>query len=197
MIALLKSRDHEFGDYLEFGVSRGTSMACVFHALQRSELHQVRLIGFDSFAGMPPEAETQGWRQGAYASTLRATRRYLREHDVDLRRLQLVEGWFKDTLKDATARKLALRKASLIMIDCDIYSASKQALRFSERFIVDTAMIIFDDWGSRADHGKVGQREAFAEFLAEFPDISAEPFEEVYRPASRIFLVRRTKDYRR
>jgi hypothetical protein len=54
-----------FGDYLEFGVSRGTSMACVHGNLRDAGLQHVRLIGFDSFEGMPPEAAGQGWAQGA------------------------------------------------------------------------------------------------------------------------------------
>ena len=40
-------RPHELGDYLEFGVSRGTSMACAYRTLQKSGLHEMRLIGFD------------------------------------------------------------------------------------------------------------------------------------------------------
>src|SRR6478672_3575656 len=39
---------NQFGDYLEFGVSRGTSLACVHRVLQQQNLSNVRLIGFDS-----------------------------------------------------------------------------------------------------------------------------------------------------
>ena len=189
-ISTLRNDGHEFGDYLEFGVSRGTSMACMFHALQRAALDNVRLVGFDSFAGMPVEAETQGWKRGAYASTLTATRRYLKRNGVDLDRVRLIKGWFRDTLTDRTVRQLDLRKASLIMVDCDIYTASKEALWFCEPLITDTAVIMFDDWGSRADYDELGQREAFAEFLAEFADFSAEPL-EAYIPEARIFLLKR------
>ena len=66
------------GDYLEFGVSRGTSMACTYSTLRHAGLNHMRLIGFDSFEGLPmphtgatvrpgstwargPAASSEGW----------------------------------------------------------------------------------------------------------------------------------------
>jgi O-methyltransferase len=63
------------GSYLEFGVSRGSSMACAYHSLCAAGLDETRLIGFDSFEGLPPEASKEGWAPGQYRSTLEATRR--------------------------------------------------------------------------------------------------------------------------
>jgi O-methyltransferase len=179
-----------FGDYLEFGVSRGTSLACVYRSLKMAGLHQACLIGFDSFEGMPPEAANEGWAEGRYHSTIEATRSYLRQKQVDLDRVTLVKGWFKDTLTEKTRQGLALEKASLIMVDCDIYSASKDALTFSEPHIRKYAVILFDDWGWREDLGEIGQKEAFAEFLAEHPDLTAEPL-PAYLPQARVFLITR------
>lgn len=178
------------GDYLEFGVSRGTSLACMFHALKRENVSHVRLIGFDSFEGLPPEASTEGWRPGDYRSTEHATRRYLSKKGVDLARVRLVKGWFKDTLTPEARDRLNISKASLIMIDCDIYSASREALWFCEPLIRDQAAIFFDDWGWRSDEGKIGQKEAFEEFLAEFPQFWSEPLPS-YLPQARVFLLRR------
>ena len=182
--------DEAFGDYLEFGVSRGTSLACAFHVLQQAGLPGVRLIGFDSFQGMPPEAEAEGWPRGAFHSTLSATRRYLRSEEVDLDRVTLVPGWFRDTLTPQRLAALPIRKASLIMIDCDTYSASKDALAFCGPLIGERAVLVFDDWGWRSDAGEIGQKEAFEEFLDDHPDLRAEPL-EAYIPQARIFLLRR------
>lgn len=176
-----------FGDYLEFGVSRGTSLACVFHVLQKSGLRRVRLIGFDSFEGLPPEAANEGWKPGDFRSTYAATHRYLTTQGVDFERVTIVKGWFRDTLTPETRSRLAIAKASLIMIDCDIYSASKEALAFCEPHIRERAVIVFDDWGWDAD--RIGQKEAFAEFLAEHPRLQAEPL-PAYIPQARVFLVR-------
>lgn len=182
-----RSRD-ELGDYLEFGVSRGTSMACVYQAMRDLEV-RMRLIGFDSFEGMPGEAAWQGWHPGQYSSTITATRRYLRRHGVPASEVELVKGWFDDTLTDDTRRRFGIGVASLIMIDCDIYTSSKAALDFCAPHIDDRSVIMFDDWGYREK--AVGQREAFEEFLAEHPDLTAEPLPS-YLDEARVFMVSRT-----
>lgn len=179
-----------FGDYAEFGVSRGTSLAIVDHVLREEGLPDVRLLGFDSFEGMPPEAEREGWIPGQFKSTLRATERYLRKRRVDLGRTTLVKGWFTETLTATTKRRLNLQKLSLIMIDCDIYSASKDALAFCAPHIHEQAVIMLDDWGWREDKGEIGQKEAFEEFLTDHPDLTAEPLPS-YLAQSRVFLLRR------
>jgi hypothetical protein len=193
-IRTLEEAGHEFGDYLEFGVSRGTSLACMHTALREAGLGHVRLIGFDSFEGMPEESIGQGWTPGAYSSTLPATTAYLRKKGVDMSKVELVPGWFKDTCTPATAERLAIRRASVIMIDCDIYTASCEALAFCAPLIADTAVIIFDDWGWREEKQAIGQKEAFAEFLAANPRLAATPLQPVYLPQARIFRVD-SRDY--
>ena len=163
-------------------------MACVYHVLQKSRLEHVRLIGFDSFEGLPPEAADEGWSPGEFHSTFSATRRYLAGRRVNLDRVSLVKGWFRDTLTPETRSRLAMTKASLIMIDCDIYSASKEALTFCAPLIGERAVIVFDDWGWRSDSNEIGQREAFDEFLDDNPTLQAEPL-PAYIPQARVFLV--------
>ncbi len=189
-VSTIRDAGLDFGHYLEFGVSRGTSMACMYRALRDAGLPNVELIGFDSFEGMPNESASQGWAQGNYASTIGATRRYLEKAGVDLSRVRLVKGWFRDTLSPEAAAELNIDKASLLMIDCDIYTASTEALCFCEPLIKDAAVIIFDDWGWRSDEGEKGQQEAFGEFLEAFPFFTCESL-PAYIPQARIFLVTR------
>lgn len=176
--------------YLEFGVSRGTSMACVAGVL-RSRGVPARIVGFDSFEGLPPEAAGEGWRPGEYRSTSWATRRYLRRNGVDVRSVELVEGWFEDTLTEDTRERLAIGGVDLIMVDCDIYSASKRALEFALPLVRERAVVMFDDWGWREDEGQIGQKEAFAEVMADHPELAADP-RPSYLPQARVFdLARR------
>jgi len=58
------------GDYLDFDVSRGTSLACMHRVVTRLSLDNVRLFGFDSFEGMPSNAAWEDlgvWRPGQFA----------------------------------------------------------------------------------------------------------------------------------
>ena len=146
-------------------------MACTYSTLRHAGLNHMRLIGFDSFEGMPSGAEKEGWFKGQYHSSMQATRSYLKRKQVDLERVTLVKGWFKDTLTEETRRNHSIEKASLIMVDCDIYSASKDALNFCEPHIHKQAVIMFDDWGWREEINEIGQKEAFEEFLAEHPEL--------------------------
>ncbi|MCA1454148.1 hypothetical protein I6F35_13105 [Bradyrhizobium sp. BRP22] len=189
----LGKHGHEFGDYLEFGVSRGTSFAAMHDVLAKKELNTVRLFGFDSFEGLPPEAEREGWKPGDFYSSISATRKYLNERGIDWTRSTLIKGWFKDTLNDETIQQYNIERASLIMVDCDIYSASRAALWFSESLIGDHAIIFFDDWGSGPQKNRIGQIEAFDEFLGAFPHLKADPMPS-YSENARVFLVSRILD---
>jgi hypothetical protein len=186
----LAKQAHEFGDYLEFGVRRGTSFAAMHDVLIEKGLNTVRLFGFDSFEGLPPEAAKEGWKAGDFNSAISATRKYLKERGIDWTRSILIKGWFKDTLNDETIRKFNIERASLVMVDCDIYSASRDALWFSEPLIRDHAVIFFDDWGAGPPANRIGQIEAFDEFLGAFPHLRAVPMPS-YTENARVFLVSR------
>ena len=101
------SSEADLGDYLEFGVSRGTSLSCVHKVLVEMGLTQMRLVGFDSFEGLPPEAAEEGWHPGQYKSTLAQTRAYLTKRGVDWQRVTLVRGWFSETLTEGTKQQLS------------------------------------------------------------------------------------------
>lgn len=178
------------GAYVEFGVSRGTSLTCAFHVVQEAGYGDMRLIGFDSFEGLPPSAAEEGWHPGDFCSSITATRRYLDKNGVDLDRVTLVKGWFEETLTDDTRSLYDLGPMSVIMIDCDLFSATEQVLRFCAPHIGSHAVIIFDDWGWRSDTGDIGEKEAFEAFLQANPSLRADPL-PAYRPEARIFLLTR------
>lgn len=174
---------------LEFGVSRGTSLACMHRVLSQHGITDAPMFGFDSFKGMPLEAASEGWLPGAYRSTLSATKRNLELHGVDLNQVTLIKGWFRDTLTEETRKRCGIERATVIMIDCDTYSASRDALQFCEPLIKDCAIVILDDWGSD-NKGELSQADAFSEFLREHPRLSIEPL-PAYRNEARVFFVQR------
>ncbi len=69
---------------------------------------------------------------------------------MDWGRVTLVKGFYSDTLNNELVAKQDIRKASILMIDCDMYSSAIESLNFCEPFILDEAIIIFDDWNPLA-----------------------------------------------
>ncbi len=192
IIGELQQNDHEFGDHLEFGVSRGTSLATMRLAFEKANLGHIRSIGFDSFKGMPAGSEKEGWEQGQFASTESVTKSYLTKKGVDLSNVKLVKGWFNETCNDKTIQKYGIKKASIVMIDCDIYTATCEVLTFIEPLLAETSVLIFDDWGWRSDLNEIGQKEAFEEFLDKHPEFTTSP-RPAYLDQARVFLMKRAK----
>jgi hypothetical protein len=182
------------GDYLEFGVYRGSSLLLMYDELLRAELNQIRLLGFDSFAGLPSDEENF-WGEGTFSADYDMVVRSLNERNIDWKRVSLTKGFFSDTLTDELIAKHNLRKISLIMIDCDLYSGAKEALDFCAPFIHNEAIIIFDDWNPLAKENK-GEKRAFDEFLQANPDLEAEAISEYsWQPGDlqgKVFRVRRS-----
>ncbi|MEZ5333541.1 MAG: TylF/MycF/NovP-related O-methyltransferase [Thermoanaerobaculia bacterium] len=180
---------HGFGDYLEFGVYQGNSLIHVHDILREEGLGHIRLFGFDSFQGLPETAEQEGvWSNGQYRVDLEFTRDRLQEKGVDLERTVLVPGFFSDTLSAELVEEHGIEAASLIMIDCDLYSSTREALDFCEPLIRDEAVVLFDDWHSTSEDQ--GEQKALAEFLDRNPHFEAEPY-EAYSKNSKAFLLRR------
>ncbi len=187
----LIQRAGEKGDYLEFGVSFGSSLACMHRVLKKLKLENVRIFGFDSFEGLPESAsvEDQGtWKPGQFASSIETTKKHLTEQGVNWQKTFLLKGWFDATLTDETIAKHNIKKASVIMIDCDIYSSSKLALDFCIPLIKSEAVIFFDDWKEDKDFGEC---KAFTEFLAENPQFKSKEF-GTYKPTGKIYIVTNT-----
>jgi hypothetical protein len=177
------------GDYLEFGVYQGNSLLEVHRVTEEEGLPGVRIFGFDSFEGLPQEAEEEGvWSAGQYRSDLAFTRQRLTEGGVDWSRTTLVPGFFCDTLTPTLVAEHSLSRVGVIMIDCDLYSSAREALEFCTPLIRDSAVVLFDDWGSTGP--EEGEQRAFSEFLASLPDLEAEPLES-YDAAAAVFALRR------
>ena len=188
------------GDYLEFGVYAGGSIASMHRALESAGLDDVRIFGFDSFEGLPDAAEIEGggrWQPGQFRSSAEFTAWNLERSGIPRDRVTLVPGWFEETATEATATKLGMRHASVVLIDCDLYSSARTALEFCATRLGPTAVIFFDEWSVGAP-GAAGfdERRAFEEFLDAHPEFRAEEQPELggYKEDSRAFLVWRMQD---
>ena len=186
------------GDYVEFGVYAGSSMVCMHRALESLGLHDVRLIGFDSFEGLPQVAEVEGagrWVPGEFHSPMAFTEWNLTRSGVPTERVTLIPGWFDATATEETAMSARIGHLSVVLIDCDLYSSAQTALEFCAPRLGPTSIIFFDEW-SVGEPGAAGfdERRAFTEFRAAHPEFHTSELVQLgrYKADSRAFLVTRS-----
>lgn len=165
----------EIGDYLEFGVYQGNTLIAMHQVLEKTpRAAKMRLFGFDSFEGLPPEAAEEGgvWSPGQYRCEREFTEARLAEAGVKKKRVKLVEGFFAESLTHTLARELGIQRAGIVMVDCDLYSSSREALEFCRPLFGERTVILFDDWHSTGD--EAGEKKAFRELLEAEPSLAAE-----------------------
>jgi predicted O-methyltransferase YrrM len=188
------------GDYLEFGVFFGSSMMCMHRVLDEFGLRHTRLFGFDSWEGLPERARTDDhglWQPGDFKMDYDCARSYMSEQGADWNRVHLVKGWFSETLTPECVSEHNIRRASLVMVDSDLYSSAKEALDFCAPLLAPHAVVFFDDWGAGDLAEKnLGEKRAFLEFLQAHPEIEAEETEPYVRTA-RVFRLRKLDTPRR
>jgi hypothetical protein len=119
------------------------------------------LWGFDSFEGLPeprPDVDAGGWTKGMYAAPVELVAQRL---ELDRRpRMQLVKGWFKDSLFVEPA--LSIDKIAFAHVDADLYESCVDCLKFLEGRLVDGAILVLADWQLSCD---VGESRAFKEWV--------------------------------
>ena len=74
----------------------------------------------------------------------------MRNIGFDATRTHLIPGFYNESLRDGAslARRLRMRPALLLDIDCDLYSSSKQALQFmlEAGLLVPGTFVYYDDY---------------------------------------------------
>lgn len=169
------------GDYLEFGVYEGKRLSSAFHFARRNGLKSMRFYAFDSFEGLPPISgvDAQGFRQfeeGEYACDADSFKENVAANGVDMNAVDVVPGWYRDVLNEATKERLSIQQAAIIWIDCDLYESTVPVLDFVTDYIRDGTVMIFDDWFCFRGRPDKGEQRAFWEWLDAHPDLSATEF---------------------
>jgi O-methyltransferase len=183
------------GDYLEFGMWKGGSMIAAFHLSKRlGSLSDMKFYGFDSFQGIPTlsvnKSEAKSFPPGIFSGAFAEVQRNLVDADVDMSRVELIPGWYGDTLNHETEEKLGLQAAAIVNVDCDVYESTVQVLTFVEPYLVDGSIVIFDDWYCFANREELGEQKAFKEWLERNGQLRATPYKE-YGWDGKAFIINR------
>lgn len=170
------------GDVAEFGTCSGNTASLLAHSLtffektfQHSEkAHKImprQLHLFDSFEGFPkaacqedlsaPHVSSGVWGEGTAKGLDAPSLRQLCRQFIENERIDIYEGWYKDTLSDIDAAT----KFALIHIDCDLYESTVDVLNylFANNHISDGCTLFFDNWNSNRASPKFGERKAWAD----------------------------------
>lgn len=132
--------------FLEFGVFKGNSLLEYYTAYNQNNI-QPLFFGFDAFLGLPEEKldPLTPWKTGDF--NLGGN---INPDLLDKDGIELVVGWFNDTLNGNTVKKFGDKKAGLVHIDCDIYTSTLEVLEFlvKHQLLVDGTLVVYDDWGA-------------------------------------------------
>jgi O-methyltransferase len=164
--------NHVEGDYLEFGVGKTTfSLAYKHSRLQGLKMH---FCGFDSFSGLPKPKGIDvhpAWVEGEYRINVEDFKKFLRRLGLQDSDYTLVAGFYDESLTDNTLKKLNLKKAALIYVDCDLYESTVSVLRFVFPLLHTGTIIAFDDWYTFNGDPERGEQLALKEFLQQNPEV--------------------------
>jgi len=185
------------GDYYEFGVFKGHTFLHAQLAAGELGRHTMRFFGFDSFEGLPPAVgvdltKEQHFYAGQYACSLDRVKNELTRRGVDWSRTFLIKGYFSDTLHAQTRAQYNMSKASVVLLDSDLYESATAALEFLIPLLVDQTILIMDDWNAFDRDDSRGERLALAEFLQAHPQWQAEPWFH-YGTYGQVFVMHHSK----
>ncbi|MBI3784753.1 MAG: hypothetical protein HY270_15275 [Deltaproteobacteria bacterium] len=176
----LLSRLEIEGDYLEFGVFRGETFRNAIRAAQqgfratKEGRFGGRFFAFDSFSGLP-QVESMGDGVNLYAAGEFAASRRTFEQTLGtlLQRfpIEIVAGWFSETLTPETTQRLRLVKAAFVNVDCDLYESTVPVLEFVTPLLQTGTVLYFDDWFSYRGSISEGEPRAAQEWLQRNPRI--------------------------
>ena len=157
------------GDYLEFGVYQGSSFIMASRLARKYRNDTMRFFAFDSFEGLPG-SEGSAFQLGEFRCSRTMFSKIVEKGGVDMERVRIVEGLYSDSLTDAVKKDHDLTRASIVHVDCDLYSSTKEVLGFVEDLLYPGSVIIFDDWhafegnSNSEESERFGERRAFQEW---------------------------------
>ena len=180
--------------FLEFGVMEGNSLLDFYDSYEESNTNGC-FFGCDSFLGLPEEMDDEHspWRTGQFTTDGKIYPALSSNSDINI-----VDGWFSDTLNELLLPRFENKKIGIAHIDCDIYTSTVEVLEFLVKndLFCDGSILLYDDWGAYRSSGlsedyeyKVGEARAHKEMIEKY-DLNFElVHKEVIDPSFYIMTV--------
>ena len=185
------------GDYLEFGVYEGASFDLSLRAaakfFKNTSPSAPRFFAFDSFKGLPdldPQKDKKElFFKGEYSADqqkfMKNIRRAAKEWNI-----HIIPGFYESSLTSDIYQKFDLTSAAFVTIDCDLYTSTKEVLKFLAPIIKSGTLLFFDDWYSSGGDMTLGEAGACHEWLKQNPTLSLLDFGRV-GVMGKLFIVNR------
>jgi len=174
----VKNQQEPIGDYYEFGLFRGFAFLKAFEHSKNLGLDGINFYGFDSFEGLPPaegiDVADGRFFEGQFACSKEDVEKNLASNGMDMDRVTLVKGFYEDSLTEELKQAHSFKPASVVLLDCDLYSSTVEALAWVDSYLQDGTILLFDDWFSFGESEELGQQKAMSEFLEQHPNYSIE-----------------------
>jgi predicted O-methyltransferase YrrM len=160
------------GDILEFGVYRGNTISQIARFFPDR-----KIWGFDSFEGLPED-----WLLKQDTNNIKFPKGVfgLERMPWVPDNVTLVKGWFQDTIPSWKSHNT--KPISLLHIDCDLYSSTRDVFSHLNTQIVPGTVIVFDDmytWSDAKNYELWHQGEYLA--LKQWIEINDRAFEVLSR----------------
>lgn len=148
------------GSIIECGVYKGSTINHIADIV-----NPLPVYGFDSFDGLPEKWEISETR------TLDAGYFDTKELPKVKKNVELIKGWFSDTLPEWSSANI--KPVSFLHIDCDIYSSTLDVLKYLNHIIKEGTVLVFDDlyaWQDEEDYPywRRGQWKALREWMRDY-----------------------------
>lgn len=160
------------GYYFEFGSHEGRTMRLAWRHFQH--LFNWDFVAFDSFEGLPEieDIDKQAiWGKGRLETAEEDFVRIVTAAGMPRSRLTTVKGFYDRSLTPDLQQKFLPRKAAVVYVDCDLYKSTVPVLKFVRPFLQVGTVIVFDDWNCFYGDPERGERRAWREFCAAYPEL--------------------------
>lgn len=178
------------GDYAEFGSHTGTTFGLAYQEYKKAVKHlsflsyastiDRKFWALDSFRGLPApkgiEDEHPYWIEGNLSTGVDEFYSACASKGVPKDAIEIVEGYYDQTLvDDITSRKLP-QNVALAYIDCDMYSSVLTVLKFLLPRLKHGMILAFDDYHVYSSRQVSGARRASVEIFSRNPDWRLVPY---------------------
>jgi Macrocin-O-methyltransferase (TylF) len=165
------------GSYFEFGVFEGASLYAAARISRKLKSRMLRkFFGFDSFEGFryfSNEDKHPFFKEGGFRSSFSLVKKRFRR----LPEVQLIKGYFEESLKTDEVRKIARsEKCAVVFVDCDLSSPAFIALDYVTPLLQKGSVIVLDDYWAYNGDEHLGTCGALNRMLKEHPSIRVRPY---------------------